>query len=230
MSGASLVRIALSGSVRPVCCQAGDDPLEVGDRCVVGSDGSRGQLGTVVRVPFPAAPPAGAALSPVLRLATPADDETEGWLEQRRREALQIASRRAAELNLAMRFLRADPVPSGRRVTLFFVAEGRVDFRQLVRDLARELRARVELRQIGVRDAAIRQGGIGHCGRPLCCATWLDGFAPVSMRMAKVQGLPVNPAKISGQCGRLMCCLRYEVNEAERGDRGEREGRSGERE
>ena len=223
MARASLVRIALSGSVRPACCRAGDDPLEVGDRCVVGGDGGRGQLGTVVRVPFEADPP-GPALAPVLRLATPADDETEGWLEQRRREALQIASRRAADLNLAMRFLRAEPVPSGRRVTLFFVAEGRVDFRQLVRDLARELRARVELRQIGVRDAAIRQGGVGHCGRPLCCSTWLDGFAPVSMRMAKVQGLPVNPAKISGQCGRLMCCLRYEVGDADRAERGGRNG------
>lgn len=227
MSRPPLARVALSGSLRPACCRAGDDPLEVGDRCVIGSEGGRGQLGTVVRVPFPADPPPGAAPLPVLRLAAPADDETEGWLEQRRREALQIASRRAAELNLAMRFLRAEPVPSGRRVTLFFVAEGRVDFRQLVRDLARELRARVELRQIGVRDAAIRQGGVGHCGRPLCCATWLDGFAPVSMRMAKVQGLPVNPAKISGQCGRLMCCLRYEVSEAERSEREGRNGGSG---
>jgi cell fate regulator YaaT (PSP1 superfamily) len=224
LAGPALVRIALSGSVRPACCRAGDEPLEIGDRCVVGGDGGRGQLGTVVRVPFEAAPPGPAATPPVLRLATAADDETEGWLEQRRREALQIASRRAAELNLAMRFLRAEPVPSGRRVTLYFVAEGRVDFRQLVRDLARELRARVELRQIGVRDAAVRQGGVGHCGRPLCCSTWLDGFAPVSMRMAKVQGLPVNPAKISGQCGRLMCCLRYEVGDAERGGREERGG------
>lgn len=223
MARASLVRIAQSGSVRPACCRAGDDPLEIGDRCVIGGDGGRGHLGTVVRVPFEAEPPAGVDPLPVLRLATPTDDETEGWLEQRRREALQIASRRAAELNLAMRFLRADPVPSGRRVTLFFVAEGRVDFRQLVRDLARELRARVELRQIGVRDAAIRQGGIGHCGRPLCCSTWLEGFAPVSMRMAKVQGLPVNPAKISGQCGRLMCCLRYEVSDADRNERGVRQ-------
>ncbi len=223
MARTSLVRIALSGSVRPVCCRTGDDPLEIGDRCVIAIDGGRTQLGTVVRVPSEAEPP-GTPPTPVLRAATPADDESEGWLEQRRREALGIASRRAAELNLAMRFVRADPVAAGRRLTLFFVAEGRVDFRQLVRDLARELRARVELRQIGVRDAAIRQGGIGHCGRPLCCSTWLDGFAPVSMRMAKVQGLPVNPAKISGQCGRLMCCLRYEVGDADRGARdGERE-------
>lgn len=208
----TFARIGFAASARPVCCRAGDLPLEVGDRCVVPGEGGRPQLGTVTRVPLEEAWREG-EVPEVLRLATAEDDETAGWLEQRHREALSLASRRAEELGLPMRFVRAESVPSGRRITLIFVAEGRVDFRQLVRDLARELRARVELRQIGVRDAAVRQGGIGHCGRPLCCSTWLAGFAPVSMRMAKVQGLPVNPAKISGQCGRLMCCLRYEFGE-----------------
>ncbi len=208
-------RIAFAASARPGCCRAGDLSLEVGDRCVVPAEGGRLHLGTVARVPLDE-PKREGEVPEVLRLATAEDDETAGWLEQRHREALAVASRRAGELGLPMRFIRAESIPSGRRITLIFVAEGRVDFRQLVRDLARELRARVDLRQVGVRDAAVRQGGIGHCGRPLCCSTWLEGFAPVSMRMAKVQGLPVNPAKISGQCGRLMCCLRYEIAEPDR--------------
>lgn len=195
-------------------CSAGAADLSVGDRVLVESDG-RTLFGAVVRGPADLPWDEGANLPRVVAQACPAEDDRESHLQRQREDWLAVARRQVEELQLPMRILRAEPAPAGRKVTFQFVAEGRVDFRELVRDLARRLKARVELRQIGVRDAAVIQGGVGHCGQPLCCATWLAGFAPVSMRMAKAQGLPLNPSKISGQCGRLMCCLRYETERPE---------------
>ncbi len=130
--------------------------------------------------------------------------------EAREHEALLMASAKAAEHGLQMKMISAECTLEGNRMVLHFSAEGRVDFRALVRDLARLLRARIELHQVGVRDEAKMRGGLGPCGRPLCCASFLTDFEPVGIRMAKDQDLSLNPQKISGVCSRLMCCLNYE--------------------
>ncbi len=141
---------------------------------------------------------------------------TDGDLEQnetsrRRRAECRVAAKRFIRINgLPMKVTAVDYVHATNAFTIYFSAPSRVDFRALVRDLAGQLRARVELRQIGPRDEARLQGGIGPCGRDLCCATFLKDFEPVSVRMAKEQDLPVNPMRIAGACGRLMCCLKYE--------------------
>lgn len=207
-------QVQLPGQVRPVTCRCDDDQFEVGERCVVEWEGGQ-RLATICRIPLDVPWEHDKVPSArVVRRAAPGDEERESYVEQRRVEWLAYARRRAEELKLEMRFIRCEPVASGKKVILSFTAEGRVDFRELVRELAREFKARVELKQIGARDAAVLQGGMGHCGQALCCARFLTGFAPISMKLAKQQGLPLNPSKISGQCGRLMCCLRYEVGEA----------------
>jgi cell fate regulator YaaT (PSP1 superfamily) len=148
---------------------------------------------------------------PVLAgIATKEDLSRDARNRRRRAEAKVAAKRLIREHGLPMKVLAIDYVGQRNRVTIYFSAEGRVDFRALVRDLAKTLACRVELRQLGARDTARVQGGVGPCGRDLCCATFLKDFEPVSIRMAKDQDLPVNPLKISGACGRLMCCLKYE--------------------
>lgn len=143
-------------------------------------------------------------------LATEADQARADEMRTRRAEARVVAKRLAREHGLPMKVFAADCSSPTGTLTIYFSAPHRVDFRALVRDLAARLRARVELRQIGPRDEARLQGGIGPCGRDLCCATFLKDFEPVSVRMAKDQDLPVNPLRIAGACGRLMCCLKYE--------------------
>lgn len=220
------LHVMTPGRQRPYLCTAEDSGLEVGDRLLIQAEGKT-RFGTVVRVPIEVGACEDEPAAEVLRRASHTDEERESHLEAHRQEWLEIAREKVAEHDLPMRLLRAEIAPGLKKVTFKFVADGRVDFRGLVRDLARTLRARVELRQIGVRDATVLQGGMGHCGRPLCCATFLPEFAPVSMKMAKAQGLPLNPAKISGQCSRLMCCLRYEIDDAERKRPGSAKGRGG---
>jgi len=149
-------------------------------------------------------------LKPILRRATTAD--LVDWRHSRRQEAEAIAEcqKQVATLHLPMKVVSAEYNYDGGRLTFFFRSERRVDFRELVRELARIFKTRIELRQIGVRDEAKIVGGMGKCGRPICCATWLTGFCPVSIRMAKQQDLPLSPMEISGLCGRLLCCLGYE--------------------
>lgn len=148
---------------------------------------------------------------PVLAgLASDEDLRRDERSRRKRAEAKLAAKRLIREHGLPMKLLAVDYVAQRNRHTVYFSAENRVDFRALVRDLAKTLGGRVELRQVGARDSARIQGGIGPCGRDLCCATFLKDFEPVSVRMAKDQDLPVNPLKISGACGRLMCCLKYE--------------------
>ena len=149
-------------------------------------------------------------LSDVLRLAT---DQDRAALERNRkkeRDAFGVCEKKIVEHGLEMKLVRVSASFDGSKIIFFFTADGRVDFRELVRDLAGVFRARIELRQIGVRDEAKMIGGLGICGRPFCCSEFLDGFMPVSIKMAKTQNLSLNPAKISGTCGRLMCCLKYE--------------------
>lgn len=151
-------------------------------------------------------------LCTVVRMATDNDRRTAEYNRKREREAFDICEKKIAAHKLEMKLVSVSCNFDGSKIIFFFTADGRVDFRELVRDLASVFRARIELRQIGVRDEAKMIGGLGICGRPFCCAQFLDGFMPVSIKMAKVQNLSLNPAKISGTCGRLMCCLKYEQN------------------
>jgi cell fate regulator YaaT (PSP1 superfamily) len=132
-------------------------------------------------------------------------------LQHREQEAMRIALMKIRERGLPMKLARVEQLFDGSKLTFYFTAEGRVDFRELVRELAAEFHTRIEMRQIGVRDEARMLGGYGSCGRPLCCTTWLQSFQPVSIKMAKQQELSLNPSKLSGLCGRLKCCLRYEL-------------------
>jgi cell fate regulator YaaT (PSP1 superfamily) len=151
-----------------------------------------------------------AGLPVLVGLAGEADLTRLEHSRRRRAQARVAAKRLIREHQLGMKVVGVDYLPETEHVTIYFSAPERVDFRQLVRDLSRTLEARVELRQLSPRDEARVQGGIGPCGRDLCCATFLKDFEPVSVRMAKDQDLPLNPLKISGACGRLMCCLKYE--------------------
>lgn len=149
-------------------------------------------------------------LKAVLRVATPKDDEQEANNKQREKEAFKICLEKIRKHNLQMKLIDAEYTFDNNKVLFYFTADGRIDFRELVKDLASVFKTRIELRQIGVRDETKILGGIGICGRPLCCHTHLSEFAPVSIKMAKEQNLSLNPTKISGVCGRLMCCLKNE--------------------
>ena len=149
-------------------------------------------------------------LKPVMRNATAEDDLKLAENKIREKEAFNICLRKIKNHELPMRLIDVEFTFDVNKIIFYFTADGRIDFRELVKDLASVFRTRIELRQIGVRDEAKMLGGIGSCGRPLCCATFLGDFEPVSIRMAKDQNLSLNPTKISGICGRLMCCLKYE--------------------
>jgi len=149
-------------------------------------------------------------LKPILRKATTSDLLDAQRYRHLEAEAMETCKEQVARCGLPMKLVNAEYSYDGSRLTFFFTSEQRVDFRELVRELAHIFRVRIELRQIGVRDEAKSVGGIGKCGRPLCCATWLNEFCAVSIRMAKQQDLPLSPMEISGLCGRLLCCLGYE--------------------
>jgi cell fate regulator YaaT (PSP1 superfamily) len=150
-------------------------------------------------------------LKPVLRKAGPEDREQMKAVQQKEHQALARCSELAKKLNLPIKLRGAESNLNGSYITVFFSAEGRVDFRQLVRELATCLKVRVELHQVGPRDETKLIGGVGRCGYPLCCASFLTEFKPLSIRMAKEQSLSLEPTKISGICGRLLCCLGYEA-------------------
>lgn len=187
-----------------------DLSLRCGDR-VIAQSWRDLEVGVVVEPPREvAAEDLVRAPQDVVRVATPEDIQR--WQANRRREesALQLALQQIERHRLEMKVVGVHYAFDGSKVTLYFTADGRVDFRQLVKDLASGLRCRVHLLQIGARDAARAYGGLGVCGREFCCAAWLRGFDAISMRMAKDQSLFLNPSKFSGSCGKLMCCLRYE--------------------
>ena len=152
-------------------------------------------------------------LCAMLRMATDNDRRTVEYNKKKESEAFDICEKKISDHGLEMKLVNVSASFDGNKIIFYFTADGRVDFRELVRDLASVFRARIELRQIGVRDEAKMIGGLGICGLPFCCSQFLDGFMPVSIKMAKTQNLSLNPTKISGTCGRLMCCLKYE-NEA----------------
>ena len=149
-------------------------------------------------------------LKPVLRIATAEDDAKEASNRQKEKEAFQICLDKIRKHKLEMKLIQAEYTFDNNKVLFYFTADGRIDFRELVKDLAAVFKTRIELRQIGVRDETKIVGGIGICGRSLCCHTHLSEFIPVSIKMAKEQNLSLNPTKISGVCGRLMCCLKHE--------------------
>lgn len=149
-------------------------------------------------------------LKPIIRKATEADAETHRKNREKEKEALKICHEKVNKHNLEMKLIDAEYTFDNNKVLFYFTADGRVDFRELVKDLAAVFRTRIELRQIGVRDETKILGGIGVCGRALCCHSYLSDFVPVSIKMAKEQSLSLNPTKISGICGRLMCCLKNE--------------------
>jgi cell fate regulator YaaT (PSP1 superfamily) len=189
---------------------AGNEDLQAGDRVVV--DTARGRtLGLVVQPvrEVPAAEISG-TLKPVLRCATALDMVQQDQQAHREPEALNVCRERVVALRLPMKIVGVEYNFEGTCLLAYFTAEQRIDFRNLVHELAQALHVRIEMRQIGVRDAAKSLGGYGRCGRQLCCRAWLRDFTPVSIKMAKQQDLPLNPTEISGLCGRLLCCLSYE--------------------
>ena len=190
---------------------AGSDPAE-GDSVIVETE--RGvEIGVVAKTAHDVeASTLVAPLKPVMRIADSEDLGYAGELEGKEREALPVFRQMVNEYKLDMKPIDVEYLFGGDKVVFYFVSEERVDFRELVKDLASRFRTRVDMRQVGVRDEARMVGGLGHCGEQLCCVRFGGEFQPVSIRMAKEQDLPLNPLKISGLCGRLMCCLRYEFD------------------
>lgn len=189
---------------------AGEWKLQVGDPVVVTTQQGEA-LGIVAEPVFEKSEdqlPQG--IRTITRLATLEDQQHYEENREKEREAFAIARDKILQHGLDMRLVDVECSFDRSKLLFYFTAEGRVDFRALVRDLAQEFRMRIELRQIGVRDEARMVGGLGVCGRPLCCASWMQEFVPVSIKMAKEQNLSMNPGKISGCCGRLLCCLKYE--------------------
>ncbi len=184
--------------------------IEEGDHVIV--ETARGvEYGTVMIAPKELPPEKVIQpLKPVIRVATPEDEKIEEKNHRKEKEAFKICIEKIQKHKMEMKLVDAEYTFDNNKLLFYFTADGRIDFRELVKDLASVFRTRIELRQIGVRDETKILGGIGICGRPLCCNTFLSEFAPVSIKMAKEQNLSLNPSKISGVCGRLMCCLKNE--------------------
>jgi cell fate regulator YaaT (PSP1 superfamily) len=211
------VSVKLSRIGRPQSFVLGDAAQpQRGDQVVVQTDNGPA-LGTVVptlAVVEEKRRPEANSSHQLVRVATREDVVARLKQQQREREAQNVATLKIRERGLGMKLTRVEQQLDGSKLIFYFTAETRVDFRELVRELASEFRTRIEMRQIGVRDEAKMLGGYGTCGRPLCCTTWLNSFEPVSIKMAKQQDLSLNPSKLSGLCGRLKCCLRYELPNA----------------
>jgi cell fate regulator YaaT (PSP1 superfamily) len=190
---------------------AGSLPLQPGDRVIVQGEGGT-NLGTVATLPrtVPAQSLKPKGLPRVVKKADPRDIAREEANLRRGREAQCLCVRRIRERNLTMKVVKAECLFDGSKIIIYFFAEDRVDFRELVRDLAQSLHTRIEMKQIGPRDETKVVGGVGPCGLETCCASWLRDFSAVSVKMAKEQGISLNPTKLAGMCRRLKCCLRYE--------------------
>jgi cell fate regulator YaaT (PSP1 superfamily) len=206
----AMVGIRLHGQVRMTQFNSRDMDFEMGDRVVV--EGERGvEVGEVVQPTTRARRGCSISCMPsVVRAASDEDVRLHDEARADEKSAADWCRDRIRERSMPMRLVRAERATESRKLVFLFTAEGRVDFRDLVRDLAQRFRTRIEMRQIGVRDEAGIGGGYGPCGRALCCSTFLKGFPPISIKMAKAQKLSLNPSKLSGMCGRLKCCLRYE--------------------
>jgi len=185
--------------------------LNKGDLCIIEGEGDSEEIGEVfTEIRIVSDQEVRSSLKRVLRKLSQEDIEQLKANKEREKEAFSIALRMIKARELPMKLIKVEYNFDRTRAIFYFYSEGRIDFRELVKDLAHELKTRIEMRQIGVRDEAKMVGSFGHCGRPLCCMLFLKEFTPVSMQMVKVQNLSSNPAKLSGACGRLMCCLQYE--------------------
>lgn len=183
--------------------------VEIGDKVVV--ETARGmELGTVIFKDKELSKKHDMDVKPILRMANERDLANQNRSKLEKAEAMRLCKEKIKSHDLDMKLVDVEYTLDNSKIIFYFTSDGRVDFRELVKDLAAIFRIRIELRQIGVRDEAKMIGGIGSCGRSLCCSKWLNEFQPVSIKMAKTQNLSLNPAKISGICGRLMCCLNYE--------------------
>ena len=206
----TFVGVRFSEETNLTLCKTEGRLLGYGDQVVVDMEHGPA-VGRVERSPMPVFKPCQkSSARKVLRFASKDDQSA---LERKRKNeflAKRFCRDRARELELEMKISKVEISLNGRHATFYFTANGRVDFRQLVRDLAQRFSTRVKMVQVGARDEAALLGGIGVCGRTLCCSTWLKDFKPISIQMAKRQNLSLNPSKISGQCGRLLCCLAYE--------------------
>lgn len=206
----NVVGVKLRKYKRVVDCDAGGLHLNIGDKVIVETEAGT-QLGTVVpRSPYRSRLRCASLCGKVLRKAEDIDTRQEELNIRKEREYGNACRKKIIEHNLPMKLINVDIVPDGSKIIFSFTAENRVDFRTLVKELAADLRTRIEMRQIGARNEAQILGGIGCCGRELCCTSFLHSFCPVTIKMTKEQGLALDPSKISGVCGRLMCCLAYE--------------------
>jgi cell fate regulator YaaT (PSP1 superfamily) len=185
--------------------------LKTGNYCIVQAD--RGEdMGVIISIAQADQAELDADMKEVLRHATEKDSEHLDEIRELEKEAIETCQQKVTEHTLPMKLVDVEYQFDGNKITFYFTSDGRIDFRELVKDLAGVFRTRIDLRQIGVRDEARRFDGMGMCGRRLCCATFLKDFEPVTLKMAKDQNLPLTPSKISGACGRLMCCLAYELD------------------
>lgn len=202
------VRFKPAGKIYDFSC--GPFVLDVGDKVIVTTEQGLG-FGIVATAPLPISERASKSpLKKVFRVASEADIEQRDKNIQLETEAFEFCQQQTSELKLDMNLFSVETTFDTSKLTFFFTAEGRVDFRQLVKNLVKQFRVRIEMRQVGIRNQAKMCGGIGRCGREICCSSYIEKFDPVSIRMAKEQGLSLNPTKISGLCGRLMCCLTFE--------------------
>jgi len=209
---ARIVRIQFSTAGKLYDFSVGRAELKPGDRVIVETERGK-SIGQVVAGPLEiddAALPEG--IKQVQRLAEPSDLATHAANTLKEKEAHRFCLNRIKERSMDMKLVKVEYLFDGSKAIFYFTADGRVDFRELVKDLAHSFHTRIEMRQIGVRDESKMVGGIGICGRELCCSSYLREFEPVSVKMAKEQNLALNPSKISGQCGRLLCCLSYEFD------------------
>jgi cell fate regulator YaaT (PSP1 superfamily) len=198
-------------SGRLIRARTGEEPLRAGDRCIIESE-LGGDLAVVIDDASLLCknPKAARFAVQILRRATDEDVRKFEWLRERERRAFDFCLQRIRSRNLPMKLVSVRYFFSEKKGIFYYTADGRIDFRQLVKDLAKELRMRIEMRQVGVRDEAKMIGGLGVCGRCLCCSSFMRTFEPVTIQKARKQQIVINPTKISGLCGRLMCCLGFE--------------------
>lgn len=205
-----VVEVSLQPTGHLYNCLAGDFELRRGDRVLIESETGL-TIATVARDPYEAARPFDlAALRPIVRPLTETDLETEAEILRQEARARRLCLERIRESGLPMKLVKVQYAFDGRKAVFYFVAESRLDFRGLVRDLAATLRVRADMKQIGARDETKIAGALGPCGRELCCASWLRDFEAVTVKMAREQGLALYPSRLAGMCGRLKCCLRFE--------------------
>ncbi|MFI5366719.1 MAG: stage 0 sporulation family protein [Candidatus Binatia bacterium] len=202
------VQFQAAGQIRDF--DPGPLTLRVGDQVLVEAEHGH-MLGTVIAAERPAVA-AGAPPPRVIKKADARDLDKDDRNRLREREALRLCLQQVRDRGLQMKLIQVEQAYDGGKITFYFSAEKRVDFRDLVRDLAHSLHTRIEMKQIGARDEAKLIGAVGPCGRELCCSSWMRDFGVVSVKMAKAQGLSLNPSKLAGMCGRLKCCLRYEYD------------------